>query len=63
MVKSMCDILLMNTVDKTSGVETSRREGTTTEEGLDITMHSYIYHPNFFRLDFGGGPVFVQHTL
>jgi hypothetical protein len=46
---------------KTNGVETSSREGTTTEEGLDFTVHSYLYHPNLFRLDFGGGPVFVQH--
>ncbi|MEN8179105.1 MAG: hypothetical protein ABFS39_10875, partial [Pseudomonadota bacterium] len=49
-------------VNELTGVETSRREGTTTEEGFDITLHSYIYHPNFFRLDFGGGLTFLQHN-
>ncbi len=48
---------------RNEGSSTSWREGTTTEEGLDFTIHSYIYHPNFFRLDFGGGPVFVQHEF
>jgi hypothetical protein len=49
-------------IDEYAGVETSRREGTTAEQGLDLTVHSFIYHPNFFRLDFGGGPVFIQQT-
>ena len=48
-------------VNKNNGTVTTRREGTTTQESLDLTVHSYIYHPNFFRLDFGGGPAFVQH--
>ncbi len=49
-------------IDSNAGVDTSRRSGATSEIGLDLTIHSYFYHPNFFRLDFGGGPVFVQHT-
>lgn len=47
--------------DKSEGDEKSRREGKALEGGLDVTLHSYIYHPNFFRLDFGGGPVTVRH--
>jgi hypothetical protein len=48
--------------DRFAGELASYQDGTTTEQGLDVTFRSYIYHPNFFRLDFGGGPVFVQHT-
>ena len=47
--------------EKNNEEETSRREGKTLEEGFDVTLHSYFYHPNFFRLDFGGGPVYIRH--
>jgi hypothetical protein len=46
--------------DKRDGEQTSRREGKFFEAGLDATFNSYIYHPNFFRLDFGGGPVTIR---
>lgn len=48
--------------DLSDGEEYSRREGKAFEAGLDVTLHSYIYHPNLFRLDFGGGPVTIRHT-
>jgi len=47
--------------DEYDGEEVNRREGKSFETGLDVTLHSYIYHPNFFRLDFGGGPVAIRH--
>jgi hypothetical protein len=47
--------------DLKDGEEFSRQEGKFLEAGLDVTLHSYIYHPNFFRLDFGGGPVSIRH--
>jgi hypothetical protein len=31
------------------------------QEEVFINTHSYIYHPNFLKMDFGGGPVFVQN--
>ncbi|MGD8590196.1 MAG: hypothetical protein PVG22_15330 [Chromatiales bacterium] len=47
--------------DKSYGEESSRREGKVLETGIDVTLFSYIYHPNFFRLNFGGGPVSFRH--
>ena len=47
--------------DKSYGEEDSRREGKVLEAGIDVTLFSYIYHPNFFRLNFGGGPVTFRH--
>lgn len=38
------------------------RTGTTFQEELDILIRSYIYHPNLFQLDFGGGPIFLQNS-
>jgi hypothetical protein len=40
------------------GVSQSR---STYEEELFLLTHSYIYHPNFLKLDLGGGPLFVQN--
>jgi hypothetical protein len=43
-----------------TGGETSRQTRPTYEEQIFILTHSYIYHPNFLKLDLGGGPVFSQ---
>jgi hypothetical protein len=31
------------------------------QEEVFINTHSYLYHPNFLKMDLGGGPVFVQN--
>jgi len=33
-----------------------------TQSGIDIQTHGYIYHPNFLKLDVGGGPVYVRNV-
>lgn len=32
-------------------------------EELFVLTHSYVYHPNFLKMDLGGGPLFVQDRL
>ena len=44
-----------------AGSHRSSRKGTTFEEELEILVHSYFYHPNLVRFDFGGGPIFIQN--
>jgi hypothetical protein len=46
-----------------AGSTTTGRNGTTYQEQLDVLIHSYFYHPNFLRFDFGGGPVFLQNQF
>jgi hypothetical protein len=48
---------------KSEGADEFFRRGSTFEERLYVLMHSYIYHPNFMRLDVGGGPVFFQNRF
>jgi len=48
--------------DNANNKNNSYRSGNTFQEELDILIHSYIYHPNFVLLDFGGGPVFLQNS-
>jgi hypothetical protein len=31
------------------------------QEEVFINTHSYFYHPNFLKMDLGGGPLFVQN--
>lgn len=33
------------------------------EQEVYLLVHSSIYHPNLLKLDFGGGPVFVQESF
>ncbi|HHC73113.1 MAG TPA: hypothetical protein ENK54_09475 [Thiotrichales bacterium] len=46
-----------------NGVETSWTDGSTREQELFILTHGYVYHPNFLRFDFGGGPILFQEDL
>lgn len=34
-----------------------------TEEELHVMTHGYIYHPNFLKIDLGGGILFSQEEL
>jgi hypothetical protein len=51
-------------------LKTGQRGGGTTrearpsfEEEVFILTHSYVYHPNFLKIDLGGGPLLVQSRL
>mgnify|MGYP001576940927 CR=1 FL=1 len=33
------------------------------EEEVYLLTHSYVYHPNFLKIDLGGGPLLVQNRL
>ncbi len=33
------------------------------EEEVFVLTHSYVYHPNFLKIDLGGGPLLVQNRL
>ncbi len=46
-----------------SGGSTAKNAITTVQEEIFINTHSYIYHPNFLKMDLGGGPLFVQDRI
>lgn len=46
-----------------SAGSSSTETRTSTEEEFFILTHSYIYHPNFLKMDLGIGPVFSQADL
>ncbi len=45
------------------GVGGSKNAITTMQEEVFINTHSYIYHPNFLKMDLGFGPLFVQDRV
>lgn len=47
----------------TVGGKMLRQTRPTYEQEIFVQGHGYIYHPNFLKLDVGGGPVLVQQTL
>jgi hypothetical protein len=49
-------------VNGSSG-SSSTDKRTSTEEELFLMTHSYIYHPNFLKMDLGAGPLFSQYKL
>lgn len=46
-----------------SGATASTEEYVSMEEEVFVLTHSYIYHPNFLKLDLGGGPLLIQNEL
>lgn len=44
-------------------VTTSRESRIVTEQEIYVLTHSYIYHPNFLKVDFGVGPFFQQKKV
>ena len=51
---------LSDTERQGSGGTTSRLAISTLQEEVFLNTHSYFYHPNFLKMDLGGGPLFVQ---
>jgi hypothetical protein len=47
-------------VQSLGGSAQSRDKRRTFEEEIFVNTHSYVYHPNFLKIDFGVGPLFVQ---
>jgi hypothetical protein len=45
------------------GVGAAKNAVTTMQEEVFINTHSYFYHPNFLKMDLGGGPLFVQDRV
>ena len=41
----------------------STEKRTSSEEEVFLMTHSYIYHPNFLKMDLGIGPLFSQYAL
>ena len=52
---------LSDTVQQGDGGATSRLSIATLQEEVFLNTHSYFYHPNFLKMDLGGGPLFVQN--
>jgi len=52
---------LSDTVRQGDGGATSRLSIATLQEEVFLNTHSYFYHPNFLKMDLGGGPLFVQN--
>lgn len=50
-------------ITRNAGVQQSREVRPSFEEELFVLTHSYVYHPNFLKIDVGGGPLFVQNRL
>ena len=51
---------LSDTVQQAAGGATSTLAIATLQEEVFLNTHSYFYHPNFLKMDLGGGPLFVQ---
>ena len=49
-------------VNGTAG-SSSTQTRTSSEEEIYLMTHSYIYHPNFLKMDLGIGPLFSQYAL
>lgn len=49
-------------IDGGSG-SSSTEKRTSAEEEVFLMTHSYIYHPNFLKMDLGVGPLFSQDAL
>jgi hypothetical protein len=49
-------------IDGGLGSSTTERR-TSSEEEIFLMTHSYIYHPNFLKMDLGIGPLFSQYAL
>ena len=49
-------------IDSDSG-SSSTQTSKISEETIYLMTHSYIYHPNFLKMDLGIGPVFDQSSL
>lgn len=47
-------------IQSLGGTTASRDRRRTFEEEVFVNTHSYVYHPNFLKIDFGVGPLFVQ---
>jgi hypothetical protein len=45
------------------GGVTSRENRRSNEQEIFLLTHSYVYHPNFLKMDLGIGPVFSQYNL
>lgn len=45
------------------GGGTSQNAIASMQEEIFINTHSYVYHPNFLKIDLGGGPLFVQDRV
>ncbi len=54
---------LSDTVRQGDGGATSRLAIATLQEEVFLNTHSYFYHPNFLKMDLGGGPLFVQNRF
>lgn len=52
---------LSDSVRQGDGGATSRLSIATLQEEMFLNTHSYFYHPNFLKMDLGGGPLFVQN--
>lgn len=52
---------LSDSVRQGDGGATSRLSIATLQEEVFLNTHSYFYHPNFLKMDLGGGPLFVQN--
>ena len=52
---------LSDTVRQGDGGVTSRLAIATLQEEVFLNSHSYFYHPNFLKMELGGGPLFVQN--
>ena len=46
-----------------NGVVQPHEKRATFQEELNIFTHGYVYHPNFLKVDVGGGPMQVQNRL
>jgi len=51
---------LSDTERRGDGGTTSKLAIATLQEEVFLNTHSYFYHPNFLKMDLGGGPLFVQ---
>lgn len=54
---------LSDTEEQGVGGGTSQSAIASLQEEIFINTHSYVYHPNFLKIDLGGGPLFVQDRV
>jgi len=47
----------------TSGGTSSTYAISNMQEQVFLNTHSYFYHPNFLKMDLGGGPLWVQNQV
>ncbi len=52
---------LSDTERQGDGSTTSTLAIASLQEEVFLNTHSYFYHPNFLKMDLGGGPLFVQN--